>query len=188
MDEKDRYRRTALAALVEDTPQAMWQRLQDYARRTYSEAYASVSADPELLDDQRPHKLFQERYFKMEHAVVTIANSAGVSASAKLIGDNTCYYAYAARGRIGFTQSYVKVYGARPTPAAFRKQLAEVAAFQCTSRLDLGDEPGELLTPKQINGILLHSPVGRKFSDDDQKLGAIGFTCPIKITRVGPWS
>jgi hypothetical protein len=81
---------------------------------------------------------------------------------------------------VGVTQSYVQVSGDMPTPAQFRKQLAEMAAFKRTSRLDLGDEPKELITPKQVCGIMLHSPVGKKFSEDDQKLGAIGFFVPYE--------
>jgi hypothetical protein len=82
--------------------------------------------------------------------------------------------------RIGVTQSYVPVSGEMPKPAAFRKQLAEMAEFERILRLPLSDEPIELVTPKAVMGVLLHSPVGRRFSEDDQKLGAIGLFVPYK--------
>lgn len=175
MELKDHYREFVLDAIIEDMPQATWQRIMDRAKATYSSSYGIVASDPSLLDEQRAQKLFQERYFKMEHAVVAAARETGVSASAKLIGVNQCHYGYVARGRVGFTQSYVKFNGKMPSPARFREQLAEMAEFKRVSRLDLGDEPTELITPKAINGILLHTPVGPKFSKDQQMLGAIGF-------------
>ncbi len=175
MELKDQYREFVLNAITADTPQATWQRIVDRAKATYASSYGIVASDPLLLDEQRAQKLFQERYFKMEHAIIAAARETGVAASAQLIGTNLCHYSYVARGRVGFTQSYVKSTGEMPSPAGFRKQLAEMAEFKRVSRLDLGDEPSELLTPKAVNGILLHSPVGSKFSKEQQMLGAIGF-------------
>ncbi len=180
MEVQDEYKEFVLTVLTEDTPLTLWQRLGEKSRFTYGESFSGVAGDVSLLDEQRMQKLFQERYFKMEHALITTAKESGVRASAKLIGINLCYYAYAARGRIGFTQSYVQISGEMPSPAAFRKQLAEMAAFERDSRLDLGDEPSELLLPKKIRGIILHSPVGRNFTENDQALGAIGLFVPYR--------
>ena len=185
MELKDQYREFVLNAITEDMPQATWQRIVDRAKGTYGSSYGIVASDPSLLDEQRSQKLFQERYFKMEHAVIAAARETGVAASAKLIGTNQCFYGYVARGRVGFTQSYVKFSGEMPSPAGFRKQLAEMAEFKRASRLDLGDEPVELLTPKSINGILLHSPVGTKFSKDQQMLGQLGSMLPMTTGPVG---
>lgn len=183
MDPADLYREYVLRRVVEATPEALWRRLSALAKFIYGEAFGIVSTDPALIDDQRPQKLYQERYFKMEHALMTAARESGVSASSKLIGTNLCHYAYAATNGVGMTQSYVSVSGEMPSPAAFRKQLAEVARFERAPRLDLGDEPAELILPNEITGIVLHSPVGRKFSKDDQQLGAIGFFVPYRDYR-----
>jgi hypothetical protein len=42
----------------------------------------------------------------------------------------------------------------------------------------LSDEPVELITPKAAMGILLHSPVGMRFNETEQKLGALGLFIP----------
>jgi hypothetical protein len=175
MEGEIQYRDFVLSTLVADLPEAFWQRLGELAKFVYGESYSVVVNDPALLPEQRAQKLFQERYFKMEHALAAAARASEVSASAKLIGTNLCHYALVGRGRVEFTQSYVRTSGDMPTPAAFRKQLAEMADFKRMPHLDLGDVPTELILPKKISGIILHSPVGRKFAADDQKLGAIGF-------------
>jgi hypothetical protein len=175
MELREQYRDFVLKTLVSDVPEQFWRRFWDRAQFVYGESYSSVSSDPALLPEQKMQKLFQERYFKMEHALVAAAGDAAMPASAQLIGTNLCHYALAARGFAEFTQSYVKVSGEMPSPAAFRRQLAAMSDFKEASRLDLGDEPPELIAPKKVSGILLHSPVGRKFSADDQALGAIGF-------------
>ncbi len=186
MEADDHYRSFVLSTLVDDLPEAFWRRLGERTRFTYGEAFSAVVGDVALLEEQREQKLYQERYFKMEFALIAAASDAAVPASAKLIGENGCYYAYAACGRVGLTQSYVQITGKMPTPAAFRKQLAEMAAFKRTSRLDLGDEPSELITPKQVSGIVLHSPIGRKFAEADQQLGAIGFY--VAYEDYGAWA
>jgi hypothetical protein len=178
--EAGEYREFVLSTVVADTPHAFWHRLAERTKFAYGDAYSSVAGDPSLLEEQRSQKLFQERYFKLEYGLISAARESGVPASAQLIGTNLCYYAYAGRGRIGLTQSYVQVSGDMPSPAAFRTQLAEMAEFTRTSRLDLGDEPRELILPKQVFGVVLHSPVGRKFTEGDQKLGAMGFFVAYK--------
>lgn len=179
MELEDQYREHVLARIVEVMPQKYWQGLAEQTQFTYGEAFAQVEADPFLVDDQRQQKLFQERFYRMEHALMTAAQKAGVPASSKLIGINQCWYVYAATGGIGMTQNYVAVSGEMPTPAAFRKNLAKIANLERQSRLDLGDESMELVLPKEINGMVLHSPAGREFSEAEQKLGAIGFFVPF---------
>jgi hypothetical protein len=178
MPPEDHYRQFVLEAIVADTPEAFWRRVSERTQFIYGDSYTSVVTDAALLPKQRMQKLFQERYFKMEHALIAMASENGVPASAKLIGINQCYYAYAAKGRIGVTQSYVQVSGQMPKPAAFRRQLAEMAEFKRTLRLPLSDEPVELITPKAVMGILLHSPVGMRFNETEQKLGALGLFIP----------
>jgi hypothetical protein len=178
MEPEDHYRNFALATVVADTPLAFWQRLAERVPFAYGESFSSVKSDRGLLDEQRQQKLYQERYFKMEFEFVEAALRTGVPASAKLIGTNSCHYAYVAQGRVGLTQSYVAVSGEMPKPASFRQQLAEMVAFKRVLRLPLSDESVELVTPKSVFGILVHSPAGRKFTEDEQKLGALGLFVP----------
>jgi hypothetical protein len=178
MTPEDHYRQFVLEAVVNDTPEAFWRRVTERTQFVYGDSYTSVATDPALLPEQRMQKLFQERFFKMEYALIAVGNETGVPASAKLIGINECHYAYAAKGRIGVTQSYVQVSGEMPKPAAFRKQLAEMAEFKRILRLPLSDESVELVTPKAVMGILLHSPIGKRFSEAEQKLGALGLFIP----------
>jgi hypothetical protein len=178
MDPEEHYRNLALSVLTEDTPEALWRRLEERSRFTYGDAFNAVKADPVLLEEQRAQKLYQERFFKMEYQFVAAAKENGVAASPNLIGENLCYYAYVARGRFGMTQSYVSVSGEIPKPAAFRKQLAEMAEFKRVLRLPLSDESVDLITPKSVYGILIHSPVGRRFNEEEQKLGALGLFIP----------
>lgn len=180
MEAQDLYREHVLARIIEDMPAQFWRRLGELAKFNYSEAYSAVLADPALIPEQRPQKLYQERYFKMEYGLLAAAREAGVPASSKLIGTNLCHYAYAGVGRIAMTQSYVAVSGEMPSRAEFRKQLAEVSQFERAPRFDLGDEPSELLLPKLISGIILHSPAGRHFTEQDQQLGAAGFFVPYR--------
>jgi hypothetical protein len=180
MEPEDHYRQFVLETIIADTPEAFWRRATERAQFVYGDSYMSVATDPALLPEQRMQKLYQERFFKMEHALITAGNEAGVPASAKLVGINECHYAYAAKGRIGLTQSYVQVSGEMPKPAAFRKQLAEMAEFKRILRLPLSDEPVELITPKAVIGILLHSPVGKRFNEAEQKLGALGLFIPYE--------
>lgn len=180
MTPEDFYRQSVLDAIIADTPEAFWRRTGERAQFVYGDSYAAVEADPALLPEQRLQKLYQERYFKMEHALITVGSETGMPGSAKLVGINQCYYAFAAKGRIGITQSYVPLSGDMPKPAAFRKQLAEMAEFERALRLPLDDEPIELVTPKSVMGILLHSPVGRRFNKDDQNLGTLGFFVAYK--------
>jgi len=175
MEIDEQYRNFVLSTVTSDLPEPFWRRLGERAKFIYGESYSSVASDPALLVEQKAQKLLQERYFKMEHALMAAARETAVPASAKLIGDNLCHYALVGRGRVEFTQSYVKISGDMPTPAAFRKQLAQMAEFKRAPQLALGDTPSELIEPKKVSGIVLHSPAGRNFNGSDQMLGAIGF-------------
>lgn len=175
MDPEEHYRNIVLSAVLGDLPEPFWRRFAELTQFNYGESYSGVCADTALLEEQRAQKLVQERYFRMEHSLIAAARETGVPASARLIGTNLCHYAYVGRGRVGMTQSYVPVSGEMPSPAEFRKQLAEMGEFKRAPRLPLGDESVELSEPKRVMGILLHSPAGRRFRSDEQKLGALGF-------------
>jgi hypothetical protein len=167
-----------LGRIVATTPEAFWRGYQNRARGLYLDAFGAVKADPRLNQSQRLSKLWQERHFAVEWLLIDEATQNGIPASDKLIVENSCAYALAGQGSLKMTQKYVRYYGALPSPAKFRKQLAAVNAFYRAPSLFLGDDPEELYLPPDINGIVLHSPVGTRFIEEHQTLGAIGFYVP----------
>jgi hypothetical protein len=70
MTPEDHYRQFVLEAIVADTPEAFWRRATERTQFVYGDSYTSVATDPALLPEQRTQKLYQERYFKMEYALI----------------------------------------------------------------------------------------------------------------------
>ena len=183
MESDEWYRDITLEIITREMPQRLWRRIMERWRSAYMDVFSSVRADSMLLDEQRIQKLYQDRYFRLENDLIAAATDVGLAACPNLIGENGFFYACAGTDSVVLTQSYVQTTGKMPTPAAFRKQLAEMAEFERASRLDLGDVPTSLITPKKVHGILLHSPVGKKFSERDQALGSVGLYVPYKDYR-----
>jgi hypothetical protein len=92
---------------------------------------------------------------------------------------NNRHYVYVANGSLGLTQSYVPTIGAMPKVAKFREVHAAINAISRQTRLDLGDEPKEVLIGKEFYGVLAHNPVSKRFTDHDQRLGMIQFCVPV---------
>src|SRR3546814_7516787 len=67
-----------------------------------------------------------------------------------------------------------------PKPARFRERLAAINDIMRSPRLDLGDEPREVLLGKRFYGLLAHNPAGKRFVESDQRLGMIQFCLPMK--------
>src|SRR3546814_19450852 len=67
-----------------------------------------------------------------------------------------------------------------PKPARFRERLAAINDIMRSPRLDLGDEPREVLLGKRFYGLLAHHPAGKRFVESDQRLGMIQFCLPVK--------
>src|SRR3546814_4478945 len=65
--------------------------------------------------------------------------------------------------------------GAMPKPARFRERLAAINDIMRSPRLDLGDEPREVLLGKRFYGLLAHNPAGKRFVESDRRLGMIQF-------------
>ncbi len=168
-----------LRTIVTTTPIEFWRGYQNRARGLYLEAFGTVKADPRLNPSQRLSKLWQERHFAMEWLLIDEARQNGLPASDTLIVENRCAYALAGQGSLKMTQKYVRRHGALPSPAKFRKQLAAVNAFYRQPTLLFGDAPEDLYLPPDINGIVLHSPMGPRFIEEHQALGAIGFYAPL---------
>lgn len=178
MEVSELQKNHVLGILKSDTPRAFWDDLGSRAKSTYAESYAAVSTDKFLNDEQRLSKLFQERHFKMEHGFKQVSSDNGISVSPSLIAVNRCYYTYAKRGRFSATQKYVARPGDMPRPSRFRAQLAAAGRFNRMCRMDLGDIPLEMLTPPEVGGIFLHGPIGKKFSESDQRVGFSWFCVP----------
>lgn len=176
MTAEDQYRQHVLSIITRTTPASFWAGYRDRARSLYLDAYGQVKADPRLNPSQRLSKLWQERHYAMEWLLIDEAGQQGVPASDRLISENNCSFALAGQGGLRMTQKYVRNAGSLPSPAKFLKQLAAVNSFyRQGGRLLLGDEPEELVMPMEISGIILHSPVGPRFTEDHQALGSIGF-------------
>ncbi len=65
-----------------------------------------------------------------------------------------------------------------PKPARFRERHAALNAIPAWPRLDLGDEPPEVLLGKEFYGLIAHNPVGKSFGSGEQHLGMIQFCVP----------
>src|SRR3546814_10249894 len=78
-----------------------------------------------------------------------------------------------------FTQSYVQRMGELPQSAKFREELAEAA--RCP-RLPL-DDPAEIYRLREFYGLFASNPVGRRFVESDQQLGALCFCVPYNDMR-----
>jgi hypothetical protein len=139
-----------------------------------------VRADPNVVGEQRIDKLYQDRHFRMEHLLTMLAREHGLACSSTLLSENNRHYVYCAKGAIGLTQTYVPAIGAMPKPARYREQLAAMSDIPKFPRLDLGDEPSEVLLGKDFYGLLAHNPIGKRFSEHDQRLGMIQFCAPVK--------
>jgi len=179
-DASQRHEEIVLQILTRSTPIAFWKGFLSRARSAYADAYSSVQADRQLNVTQRMSKLWQERHFKMEWLLIDEATAHAMEASDRLITKNNCAYAFAGSGAVNMTQKYVRTPGSMPSPAKFRKQLAAGSDFHRDHGLMFGDEPKGLFQAKQVNGVILHSPIGSGFSEQTQNLGSIGFYVPYK--------
>ncbi|MEX1036271.1 MAG: hypothetical protein WDZ54_09960 [Sneathiella sp.] len=175
MNAYEHLRDTALSMLVRDIPEEFWSDLHALGKIVYADTFAEVENDPSVVADQKIDLLLQRRHFRMEKLLVDLAARHGLSSSMSLILQNGRCHAYVFKGDVSMTQSYVKCIGDLPQPAKFRERLANTMELP---RLDLGDEPdGAFIMPK-LYGLVAHNPLGRRFVENDQKLGMIQFCLP----------
>lgn len=175
MDGHIRTRKFVLTAIVRDVPSGFWSDGLTQARLVYLDAFHEVAADSRILPEQRRDMLLQMRHFRMQHMLSSLAEKHGLARSPTVLAENARAIAYVAKGDIGMTQAYVSDIGAMPQPAKFRERFAAKMALP---RLDLGDEPAEVMIGKYFYGLLAHNPVGSRFTEDDQKLGTMQFCLP----------
>lgn len=175
MDANERLRATAINMIVRDTPAQYWTDLRALAVIAYADVFADVAADKNVLPDQKIDYLLQRRHFRMEKLIVDLAIKHGLSHSMSLIVQNNRRHAYIFKGDVAMTQSYIQTIGSMPQPAKFREKLANSMDLP---RLDLGDEPAGAFVMPNLYGLIAHNPIGRRFREDEQKLGMIQFCLP----------
>lgn len=178
MDAHELQRRIILATLVRDVPKGFWEDARNRARQTYLDIFHEVAAYPNMLADQRSEKLHYDRFFRMEHLISMLAEEYGFAWSPNVLQENGHHYVYAARGTVGLTQTYVPAIGDMPKPAKFRERLAAMNNIAARPRLALGDETQEIFSARTFYGLLAHNPVGKRFTESEQRLGMIQFCVP----------
>lgn len=167
-------REHVLSEAVRCVPRSFFVEVHDRTRRAYSECYAEVAASRTTLREQRLSRLVQDRCFRMDWELFEAAKAHGLAVTAKELPSNKWRHAYAAVGPFGLTQAYVQRIGDLPQPARYRDELAEAARMP---RLPL-DDPSEIYAPRTFYALLAHNPVGRRFDEDQQRLGSLMFCVP----------
>lgn len=181
MNAYEQLRIQALALITGDTPLSFWRDLRPRSQLTYADTFEEVKLDTKVHPDQKIDALLQLRHFRMESLLVALANEHGLSNSMSLIVENSRRHAYVFKNGVALTQSYVQRIGALPQPAKFRERLARNIGLP---RLDLGDEPPGAFDMPQLYGLIAHNPIGRRFREDEQKLGMIQLCLPSADCKV----
>lgn len=177
--DEEQMRSHILAQAVASIPKSFLEEMQDRSRRAYPEAFLTVKHDPTTLEEQQIAKLTQDRCFRMDWELYHAAAAHGLAVTAKELPLNKWHHTYVTVGSFGLTQSYVPKVGDLPQPARFRDALAEAA--NCP-RLPI-DDPSEIYAVKEFYGLFAHTPVGRRFIEDEQKLGSLMFCVPDRTMK-----
>lgn len=173
----ERLKATIVTTIVRDLPKQFWIDLRGMTRQAYADVFTQIDADPNIVPEQRIDRLRQDRHFRMEHVLSTLADRHGIARSHTLLAENSQHFVYATCGDIGMTQTYVRAIGDLPKAARYWQRLAEACDLP---RLDLGDEPAEVLIGKSYYGLIAHNPIGHRFDPEEQKLGMIQFCVPSR--------
>lgn len=176
----DRQRLSILSILVRDLPRGFWEDLRTRSRQAYLDVFHQIRNDPNILDEQRLDKLYQDRHFRMENLFKVLADGHGLACSATLLVENGRRYVYASMGAVGLTQAYVPTIGEMPKPARFRERHSALNRIVREPGLDFGLEPEELVELKAFYGLVAHNPVGKRFTESDQALGMIQLCVPVE--------
>ena len=182
MEDIDALKRQIRLAAVNSIPKAFLEEIIKRTRLAYDDCFTSVSTDSLTLSEQKPAKLKDDRFYRMERELNQTARKHGLSVTAKALPENTHHFVYAVSGVFGLTQSYVQTIGEMPNPAKFRENLASAAAIPM---LPL-EEPAEIFAPRQFYGLIAHNPRGKSFDRDMQKLGSIQLCVPF--TEMKGWA
>ena len=165
-----------IAKIVDNISRGFLEEFQKRAPGAYLDRFQLVRHEPTTLQEQRLPKLIADRVFRMDWELAQAAETFGLPATSKPLPENSWYYTYVIAGDIGLTQSYVPAIGALPKPAKFRNDLAMAAGVP---RLPI-DDPAEIYQVKHFYALLAHNPVGKRFTEEDQKLGSLQLCIPCK--------
>ncbi|PSM17117.1 hypothetical protein [Nitratireductor sp. StC3] len=177
--DEEQMRQHILAQATRSFPKAFLMEALDRIRRAYLEEFSAVAHNVTTLAEQRIFKLNQDRCFRIDWELHEAAAAHGLNVTAKELPYNKWHHTYVTAGAFGLTQSYVPRAGDLPQPAKFRDALAEAA--NCP-RLPL-DDSAEIYSAKEFYALFAHTPVGRRFSEDEQKLGTLMFCVPDRTMK-----
>lgn len=172
-------RQHILAQATASIPRAFLVEVQERVRRAYNEEFAKVAHNGTTLPEQQIFKLNQDRCFRIDWELHEAAKAHGLSVTAKELPSNKWHHTYVSSGDFGLTQSYVPRVGDLPQPAKFREALAEAA--NCP-RLPI-DDSAEIYSVKDFYALFAHTPVGRRFREEEQKLGTLMFCVPDRTMK-----
>jgi hypothetical protein len=168
-----------LDVLLANTQPTLWDEVKRRNEGAYSEAFAAVQNDPRILPNQKAAKLLDERFYLCERALHDSATpETGAVSSGQKIAINRWVYTIVRAGPVSMIQSYVPTLRAFARPAKFREQHAALNDFLKRPQFALGDVPAELFDISSIGGMLVHGPLGRAFTAEDQKMGFLRFCVP----------
>lgn len=167
-----------LASVVAHTPKTFWADMAVLIRQTYRDSFQQVRHDSQILPEQKLDALLQYRHFRMERLLVSVAKAHGLAASATVLSANNRAYVLVGSASFVATQAYLPSMNDICKPARFREELSAINEIWRGGRLELGDQPAELLRSKDFFGIICHNPIGHRFEESLQALGMLQFCVP----------
>lgn len=170
----ERLRKYLVEQAVINIPRGFLGELQRRTPAAYQDQFQQVDHDPTTVQEQRLARLIQDRFFRMEWELSQAAKAQGMPATSKPLPENSWQHTYVSAGAFGLTQSYVTAMGVLPQAAKFRDDLAKAARVP---RLPI-DDPKEIYELKEFYGLFAHNPIGRMFTERDQKLGSLQLCIP----------
>jgi hypothetical protein len=165
-----------LSQIVANIPRDFLEDLLGRFGLAYTDRFHLSKHEPTTLEEHRLPKLQQDRVFRLDWELMQSARAHGLIATSRPVAENNWSFTYVIAGDIGLTQSYVPAIGDLPKAAKFRDELAKAGNIP---RLPL-DDPAEIYQRKKFYALLAHNPVGRHFTEDDQKLGSLQLCVPYK--------
>ncbi len=168
------FARVVEAAIIKDIPEPFWATIHRRCSSGYHDTYKEIEASATTLDPHRLPRLKQDRMFRTEWDLSEACKECGVHFSATEIVQNGWHYGAATSGAFVLTQSYVPNWSEMPQPARFREDLAE-RQKQPTLGL-MGNELD--FSGFRFYGLLIHNPLGKNFTEDQQKLASMQLCIP----------
>ena len=145
----------------------------------YDALFEQVSEDSNIDPAYREEEFNRRRGACAVHALVRAAQQHGVPFEFRKLGSNGQSKLLVKAGRVVLIQEPTLSFGAHPTAADYKVELAEMHGFVRQLELDLGDEPNRIRDWSGcVLGVVLHGPAGRKFNRENKALGTIMLAAP----------